>query len=98
MKSLFIGGSADGQWRDYPTGQRHVQVIASVDPVVKEAARADRSRFGRMVILHHDDYTAQIIGGPERSTRVFVLDRLGVDGAMEMLIAHYQRPGPDRKP
>ena len=50
-----------------------------------------------MVLVRFDEYTAHLFGGPNKQARIFVLDRLGLDGAMEMLLAHYQRPGPDKR-
>ena len=93
MKALFIGGAADGQWREVAQHERKVKVIASTEPAPPTGPDEPPRRFANMVILHHDEYTAHQFGGMVRLTRVFVLDRLSVDDAMDLLIAFYQIPG-----
>jgi hypothetical protein len=92
MKALFIGGVADGQWRDVKPGQRHVSILAGEEPLAAPHPNQIKSfRTGAMVLERRDDYTAQMFGGPTQQTQVFILDSLGVDGAMAMLLAFYRR-------
>jgi hypothetical protein len=88
MKSLFIGGAADGKWLDVPEAARKWEVGRPV--YVADVAPQSRVRSFTLVDL--DSYTASQFGGPTKQTRIFYADRLGLDGAMEMLLAFYQRP------
>lgn len=89
MKSLFIGGVADGRWIDVPEAARKWEVGRPV--YVAEVSPQTKARSFTLVNL--DSYTASQFGGPKKQARIFVHDRLTLDDAMEMLLAFYQRPG-----
>ena len=87
-KSLFIGGSADGQRMAVPESCSQYCLVEtmrpnppsfSIDPTIPTIVR--------------ESYNAHMIQGEHLRFRVFICEGMPIDVALEHLIAHY-RPCP----
>lgn len=90
MKTLFIGGHADGKWQDIP---------ADLNPIRLSIRECHVERDIHETILHEsihlDVYNRHTLGANEKRFHVFVHSGLTLEAAMQRLLDYY-RPD-DRK-